>query len=84
MIEQFVIGAIVAAAGLHSAWSLMPAMLRTPFAAWLARLAGRCGVAAPLVDVLKNRLANQRACNECAACKGCSAAPREERPRPQG
>ena len=74
MIQIFVVGLIVAVAGLYALWILLPDAVRRRAAAALASLANRCGLAEDKTQRLHTTLVTQSSCGECASCKGCATA----------
>lgn len=72
MVQYLVVGMIVAAAVLYSAWTLMPAAWRRAGAAKLAARAARSGLAPQAARELQVRLERAGTCSECASCKGCA------------
>ncbi len=74
MIQNFIVGLIVAVAGLYALWMLLPDAVRRRAAAGLASLASRCGLAEDKTQRLHTTLVTQSSCGECASCKGCASA----------
>jgi hypothetical protein len=72
MTQYFIVGLIVAAALLYSAWTMMPAAWRRAGAARVAARATRSGLAAQTARELQLRLERAGGCSDCSSCKGCA------------
>jgi hypothetical protein len=73
MLQYLIVGLIVGAAVLYSAWAVLPAGLRGTAAARLARLAMRSGIGEASARNLQSRLGQAGSCSECAQCRGCAS-----------
>jgi hypothetical protein len=71
MVQDVIVGLIVLAAAVYSAWLLMPAGTRRAAAGRLASLARGCGLGEQQSQRLQAKLATHSSCSECASCKGC-------------
>jgi hypothetical protein len=72
MTQYLIVGLIVAAAMLYSAWTFMPATWRRAGAARLAARATRSGLMAQAATTLQHRLERAGGCSDCSSCKGCA------------
>jgi hypothetical protein len=72
MVQYLIVGLVVAAAVLYSAWTLMPLSWRRAGAQRLAARARRSGLDAGAASQLQSRLERAGACSECSSCKGCA------------
>lgn len=72
MTQYLIVGMIVAAAVLYSAWTLMPSAWRRTGAARLAERAASSGMDARTATAIQLRLERAGGCSECASCKGCA------------
>jgi hypothetical protein len=75
MTQYLLVGLIVAAAVLYSAWTFMPAAWRRACAARLAAQAARSGLAPAAATTLQLHLERAGGCSDCASCKGCAKPP---------
>jgi hypothetical protein len=81
MLQSIIVGVIVVFAVLYCAWIFLPAGWRRHGAARLAAHASRSGLDASTARELQARLERTAACGECASCKGCAPAARNEAPQ---
>jgi alkylhydroperoxidase family enzyme len=72
MTQYLIVGMIVAAAVLYSAWTLMPSAWRRAGAARLAARAANSGMDARTAAAIQLRLERTGGCSDCASCKGCA------------
>jgi alkylhydroperoxidase family enzyme len=72
MTQYLIVGMIVAAAVLYSAWTLMPSAWRRAGAARLAARAANSGMDARTATAIQLRLERAGGCSDCASCKGCA------------
>ena len=75
MLQYLIVALAVGAALLYSVWALLPAAVRVPAAAGLARWAAHLGMTERKAQRLQSTLASAGTCSECAQCKGCARVP---------
>ncbi|EXI87490.1 MAG: hypothetical protein AW11_02619 [Candidatus Accumulibacter regalis] len=71
MLEDMIVYAAVACAGLYSGWRLLPTAARFSLAEHAARLAQGMGLAKTDPDAVRRRAA-ARARSSCGGCSGCA------------
>lgn len=72
MTQYLIVGMIVAAAVLYSAWTLMPSAWRRAGAARLAARAASSGMDTRTAAAIQLRLERAGGCSDCASCKACA------------
>jgi uncharacterized protein DUF6587 len=71
--QSLIVAAIVTLALAYAVWHWMPAAYRRKMATWLARAAGRAGLAEHQTQRLADKLGQPAGCSSCDSCGSCSA-----------
>jgi hypothetical protein len=72
MIQELIVGLIVAASAIYTFWLLAPAGIRRAGAAGLAALARRFGLDPQKSRQLQTKLAEHGGCGDCKTCNNCA------------